>query len=127
VSLDAYQEFWIAWWTALQPKWRHVEIWPFPQASSTSSSWDDILIGGKDGFFIVIMALAWWSIERTKGNGGPTELENAISDVTWVLSNLASVLVARCSPSRLPPPSDRPSTRSHKIGPPNKRPRLARS
>ena len=70
-----------------------MEIWPFPQALSTSSSWDDILIGGKDGFFIVIMTLAWWSIERIKGNSGPTELKNMILDVTWVLSNFASVLV----------------------------------
>ena len=80
-SLSEYQDFWITWWTTIQPGWRQVDRWPFPQASSTTSRWDGILLGGKDRLFIVIMSLMWWFIECMRVSEF-TELRNTISDVS---------------------------------------------
>jgi len=84
---------------ALQPAWRvSTSGWPLSQASSTLSSWDEIIVGGKDGLFIVIMTLSWWIAERDgcedESEGDDLLLEEAMQDVHWVLSNLVSVLAA---------------------------------
>jgi len=96
-SLDTYQAHWIAWWTALQPKWRDVGSWPFPQDPSTDDPWDELLIGGKDGLFVVVMALAWWCIKHA-AEDEPSQLKAAILDVSWVLSNLISALTTKDYP-----------------------------
>jgi len=99
------------------------------------------------------MTLAWWIIKDAEGGSerNDSELEEAIADVSWVLSNLVSVLSAGdpeqislpSSSQDLPPPSKRkPHPRSPsiplsaskrsrhqsrhgmKVGPPKKRPHL---
>lgn len=128
-SLNEYQRLWIAWWTALQPEWRVAGSWPFPQSSSADDPWEDLLIGGKDGLFVVVMTLAWWSIKFADADGDPSHLEAAISDVSWVLSNLISVLTTEDSaPSPVEPlPSERRFQTIPKVGRPNKRHRLPQS
>ena len=134
-----YEGQWLAWWAALQPDWRDVTDWPFPQEFPTGGSWDKILIGGKDGIFIVMMTLSWWSIEQAKDEDESSQLDLAIEDVSWVLSNLNSVLSTGDSgPSLLPPSASRsPRDRKGKgklqprvptrVGLPNKRRRLNKS
>ena len=94
MSLSEYEEFWITWWSVIQPEWQQVGSWPFTQASSSTSLWDDILLGGKDSLFIIIMSLAWWFIKWSGGSSGPMEPKNVILDISWVLSNLVPVLTA---------------------------------
>ncbi|KAI0683300.1 hypothetical protein C8T65DRAFT_543884, partial [Cerioporus squamosus] len=54
---------WVAWWVSLQPACRRVE------GSSTAlhrvvpadkAEWELVWRGGPCGFFLVVMALAWW-------------------------------------------------------------------
>jgi len=134
-SLPNYEKFWICWWSSLQPDWRCIGDWPL--ACDAGGTWDKLLIGGKDGLFIVVMTLAWWITEYTNSGGEDSELEEAIKDVSWVLSNLVSVLSTRdanrpSSTLPLPPHLTSPSVpasggskyRSQqvaKIGPPRKR------
>ena len=51
---------------------------------SVKNLWGDLLVGGKDGLFIVIMSFGWWFIEDTKGkgNGRALQLKAAILDVS---------------------------------------------
>ena len=120
-SLSEYEKSWIAWWTKLQPNWRNMDDWPFPRAATTDDPWDDLLVRGKDGVFVIVMTLAWWSIEHTKMGVKLSQLDAAIADVSWVLFNLISTLSTRDS---LPHISAGPSTGcsrvSRKVGPPNK-------
>jgi len=121
---------WISWWTALQPEWRIAYDWPFPQHVSVDDSWDNLLIGGKDGLFIVIMSLGWWCIEdaKSEGDGRASQLKAAISDVSWVLSHLVSAFSAdelTFYPSSSPTRSSSPVPQvTKKVGRPNKRSRL---
>ena len=124
-SLCKYEESWIAWWAELQPDWRNTDDWPFPQGTSTDDSWDALLVGGKDSLFVVMMTLAWWSIEYKKVGVQLSQLDEAISDVSWVLFNLISVLSTEGSGAS-PPPILAKSLKlrsevSRKVGPPNKR------
>jgi hypothetical protein len=97
-----------------------------------SGPWDDILVGGKDGLFVVIMTLSWWILSGAQGEGSDSQLEEAVADVSWVLSNLVSVLSGRGRPapsssvsrSVSAGRSQRPPLLAVKIGPPKKRARL---
>ena len=123
--------------------------WPLSQGSSTLGSWDEIIVGGKDGLFVVVVSLSWWILKRAEGEDededGNSQLGEAVQDVRWVLENLASVLAAedhglqtpsgRCSPSSAengcpspscsgsesPTKSKRRRDHPTKTGPPNKR------
>jgi hypothetical protein len=131
-SLHTYEQLWIGWWVSLQPDWRKGS-WPLPRDSPADGSWDKLFVGGKDGLFIVLMTLSWWITEHTKGEAEDSELDEAITDVSWVFSNLVSALSAgdpgQPFPSSSVPPQGsqlRPQ-RGMRIGPPRKRSRLHHS
>ena len=87
LSLQKYRELWVCWWTSLQPPWRHMTNWPLPRSSSTDGPWNDLLIGGKDGLFVIIMTLSWWiNKSANKGVGCSLQLKEAVADMSWVLS-----------------------------------------
>ena len=112
-SCLTYQKFWIAWWSSIQPAWRHAENWPLPRKLSVDGPWDNLLVRGKDGLFVVVMSLLWWIIEEAKGESEASELNEAIADVSWVLAKLVSVLSVRgTSPTSSHPASSHP-TSSH--------------
>ena len=69
----------------------------------------------------MIMSLAWWSIEyaRNGDDGGASRFAAAISDVSWVLSNLVSVLST--DGSAFNPVSPPAESSTFKIGRPSKR------
>jgi len=107
--------------------------WPFPQGPPTDDLWDDLLVGGKDGLFVVVMTLAWWSIKYEDTEDEPSQLKAAILDVSWVLSNILSALKTKdytsrpASPPLQSPPPTYHSQATHKVGRPNKRRRLPQS
>ncbi|KAF9779708.1 hypothetical protein BJ322DRAFT_986375, partial [Thelephora terrestris] len=83
-SLEKYTKLWICWWTSLQPDWRKTGRWPLPCRVPVHGGWDELLAGGKDGLFIVVMTLAWWSNAQAEMEGESHQLEAAIADVSWV-------------------------------------------
>ena len=103
-----------------------MDAWPFPQSVPTDGLWDDILIGGKDGLFVVVLTLAWWSVELEKTEDVSSQLDAAILDVSWVLSNLVLALSIKWprSPSSVRSPSRLQGAR---VGPPPKRLCLSKS
>lgn len=140
-SLPAYKESWATWWMSLQPDWRSGG-WPLHCSLSPVGLWNKILVGGKDGLFVVVMSLSWWIIKNAEDKREDSKLEEATADVSWVLSNLVSVLSAGDDeqPSLSSPPplptaspvlvsaspggSQLQSQHATKVGSPNKRSRL---
>lgn len=89
-SVSDFEEKWLAWWAAIQPKWRDVGNWPFTREDARGCDWGDLPDGGKDGLFLVIVSLGWWVIARNPSED--SEVDEAIEDVTWVINNLVSLL-----------------------------------
>ena len=112
----------------LQPEWGHEGSWPLLRDSLASGPWDDILIGGKDGLFVMIMMLSWWILSGAQGEGSNSQLEEAVADISWVLLNLVSVLSSHGWPAPSSSVSQSVSARRSqcapllavKIGPPTK-------
>lgn len=80
-----------AWWWSMQPSWRHPGS-PLEMPSEVSTgSWSHLLCGGPNGLLLVILALAWWMKCSTGTNSSP--IEEAATDVAWVLAQLRLALV----------------------------------
>ena len=108
-TIDSVEEFeasWIKWWTAGQPEWRDTEDWPFEMGDATGKDWCNLPDGGKDGIFVVIVSLAWWVCAR--GSSGGRKLDEALTDVTWVLDGLISYL-STCAITPDSPPASPPT------------------
>jgi hypothetical protein len=85
-----YGDRWNAWWWSMQPSWRDPET-PFDLPSeATAGSWSHLLCGGPNGVLLVILALAWWMKCSSGTNSSP--IEEAATDITWVLGQLCSAL-----------------------------------
>ena len=124
-SVQVFEEQWVKWWSAAQPQWRETQTWPFERVNAAGLDWGQLLNGGKDGLFLVVVSLGWWVHAHDPSED--SELSEAIADVTWVLKSLVSYLAADAiTGSESPPntPSPTPRRKRHdsvKAGPPAKR------
>ena len=76
----------------MQPSWRDPET-PFDLPSeATAASWSHLLCGGPNGVLLVILALAWWM--KCSSDANPSPIEEAATDITWVLGQLCLALNA---------------------------------
>lgn len=123
----AYGKTWLKWWTVIQPDWRDVGSWPFPQDAEEIEGWGKLLYGGKDGIFVVVMSLGWWT--HAEKPSGDSILDDAIDDVSWVLRYLTSSLsspaittrpASSTTTTRSPSPSDTPTPAARRGGGPVK-------
>jgi hypothetical protein len=92
-SIDSVEEFeiqWVQWWLEAQPNWRDTQNWPLGKGEITGKDWGDLLDGGKDGIYLVIVSLAWWI--HARDSSSESKLNKAIEDVSWVLNGLLSSL-----------------------------------
>lgn len=83
-ELDVFISDWVGWWIAIQPSWRQADVWPLPSSTTTARSgedWGPLVRGGCNGFYVVILALAFWS----EAGASDPRLTDAIADVRWVL------------------------------------------
>jgi hypothetical protein len=76
-------------------------------------AWGDLLDGGKDSLFLIVVSLAWWIHAREVLK--ESKVNDAIIDVTWVLDNLISCLAA--DPARPSPTPQRKRTGTAKDQP----------
>lgn len=91
-SVSAFEDEWLAWWSATQPAWRESSNWPFKRGDAVGCDWGDLPEGGKDGLFLIVISLGWWLLARNPSED--SEVDEAIKDVTWVIDNLVSLLSA---------------------------------
>ena len=106
-SIDQFEDQWVQWWSAAQPEWRDTGHWPFAHGE-VAGDWGKLSSGGKDGLFLVMMALGWWAHARDPAVG--SQLDSAISDVSWVMLKLITSLCAHVVTHNISPdPSITPS------------------
>jgi hypothetical protein len=89
-NIVKYKASWQTWWQGLQPKWRLLKDGTFLQkVLDTDEEWEALQRGGPNGFFIIVLAFAWWA-EEAKGKND-TGLLNALDDMTWVIRRMADM------------------------------------
>ncbi|KAF7799680.1 hypothetical protein EIP86_010920 [Pleurotus ostreatoroseus] len=109
------------WWQTLQPKARVQATGGLRRCELSSTEWAGLRKTGKNGFFLVLLGLAWWRASVSDG-ADRVAWNDVASDVLWVLeewkddmmkspdlppSSPASPSASRTSSS--PPPSAAPS------------------
>ena len=86
-----YGDHWNAWWWSMQSGLRDPES-PFNMTIEESGSWSHMLCGRPNVLLLVILALAWWVKYGSGTNLSRSANEEAVKDVTWVLTQLRLAL-----------------------------------
>jgi hypothetical protein len=97
-----FQDEWVGWWTASQPKWRCTQSWPFPQDHEDGGSWDDFPARGQNGVFLAIMATCWWA-RAVESAEDLALFEQAVEDIHWVIKECIRAQSPSASDEHLPP------------------------
>ncbi|PIL29362.1 transporter [Ganoderma sinense ZZ0214-1] len=94
ITPRVFGQAWKDWWTSLQPSSRvdGDTPWPLLRVEPVDcAEWDVLWRAGPNGFFLVVLSLAWWlwavsENEEEEAEGGMTleEVKEAVSDVLWV-------------------------------------------
>ncbi|KAJ7809103.1 hypothetical protein B0H13DRAFT_1668388 [Mycena leptocephala] len=80
--VEAMEDDWWTWWTAINPKWRLRDA---KLVREGSGSWDVLRCPSQNGFLNVIICLKWW---RTQMDTASDTWERAVIDVKWVLEQM---------------------------------------
>jgi hypothetical protein len=80
--VEAMEDDWWTWWTAINPKWR---LRGAKLVREGSGSWDVLRCPSQNGFLNVIICLKWW---RTQMDTASDTWERAVIDVKWVLEQM---------------------------------------
>ncbi|KAH7924725.1 hypothetical protein BV22DRAFT_987241, partial [Leucogyrophana mollusca] len=85
------------WWVYLQPGWRlplgeddvSVSVTSLSQEiPSEGENWSELQKGSTNGFFLILLCLAWWNTALQDSSRGDEELEHkylaVFEDVLWV-------------------------------------------
>jgi hypothetical protein len=91
--MKTYSNNWWVWWMVCQPSWR------IPNSdgkgfrhSSGSGDWSTLLVGGKNGMLLHVMALAWWG---NAALGTAQEMKKwtvAVKEVAWAFKKMHASL-----------------------------------
>lgn len=84
---------WKSWWISLQPPSRlaHGETWPIARVEpSNAEEWDTVHRGGCNGFFLLILTLAWWLSAVQREEGSLEDVLSAVEDVSWVCRTMCA-------------------------------------
>lgn len=88
-DLEKFAEKWRGWWASMQPAWRKLGdlSWPLVRRSHEDEEWPELMRGGKNGFVVVLISLAWWKA-AAKTDSQVLKAASAIEDVEWVLREM---------------------------------------
>jgi hypothetical protein len=87
-NIDGYVGAWITWWTSLQPSWRGLNL--ARKKPMEHESWEQICKGGNNGFFIIMITLAWWKVH----GGASDQFQEMLEDVMWVCEQMMESMEA---------------------------------
>lgn len=74
------------WWISLQPQERVVSDGePLLRQVSEDTDWSILTKSGPNGFFIIMLVLAWW-VKSANTPGLLVEFNNFMGDVNWALT-----------------------------------------
>ncbi|KAH9894842.1 hypothetical protein C8Q73DRAFT_645790, partial [Cubamyces lactineus] len=82
---------WKDWWRHLQPSLRLPQegMWPLPRVTPVDpDEWDALCRGGNNGFFLIVLTLAWWISACHVEEQPLDDVLQAVEDVLWVCLTL---------------------------------------
>jgi len=77
----------MAWWIAIQPKWRLADDSSFVYSTPAGEDWRFLHKGGSAGLYIVVVALSWW-VKILTLEDPHIRVWTAVRDVTWVIDQI---------------------------------------
>lgn len=88
---------WKKWWASLQPSVRTADgAWPLPRVEPVDpTDWNVVAKGGGNGFFLVVLTLAWWLWAVMHENMSMIDVLEAVEDVSWVLNMVTAYVKTR--------------------------------
>ncbi|KAK6996614.1 hypothetical protein R3P38DRAFT_3221658 [Favolaschia claudopus] len=110
VNPDAFGKTWWEWWIDINPEWRGTDRRLKRGGEDEEGRWDCLDLYGQNGFLNVLITLKWWrdALEEIS-----PDWEEAVDDVTWVLSAMESDINMKntspvTQPSKSPSPTEPP-------------------
>jgi hypothetical protein len=92
MQIDDFSTDWWQWWEILQPEWRG-DGPDFSRDIPEDASWTEICKGGPNGFFIILLSIAWWGVAvQDQSSGIQGDWYDAYEDVSWVLDSMIDLL-----------------------------------
>jgi hypothetical protein len=85
-ELPAFSTSWWTWWKALQPDSCIGDGGKLTREAQ-GELWEEMRKGSQNGFFMVILTLAWWREAAVKAND-TTGFTTALNDVSWVVDHM---------------------------------------
>lgn len=87
-EVERYGEDWLKWWCDLQPPFRGKDPMAMSRVTDSTAEWSQLLKGGPNGFFVILLALGWWYIGVKSAGGDCSDCNHAFADVQWVLEQM---------------------------------------
>jgi hypothetical protein len=86
LDLHKFESDFLAWWTSLQPKWRHHGS---KLLRTGGNDWEPLRRTGVNGLLSVLAALFFW--RYAIGKGETLVWERSLDDVVWALQGLSQL------------------------------------
>ena len=90
-DLQTFVSVWKGWWVSLQPESRVQKGNKLGQVIDAGEKWEKLCKGGINGFFNIVVSLAWWRAAITS----PAQqkvLTEMVHDVSWVQDQIIGCL-----------------------------------
>jgi len=78
----------MAWWIAIQPKWRIADDGSFNYEVPKDEDWSVLHKGGMAGLYTVVVALSWW-VRVLTPEMPSFRAWGAVRDVQWVIDQIS--------------------------------------
>ena len=66
---------------------RRGDEWPLVQDNDEDYDWTELTKGGRNGFYLLILALAWWkTVVKTAADH--SAFDSAVMEMTWALESI---------------------------------------
>jgi len=77
----------MAWWIAIQPKWRLADDGSFIYSMLAGEDWHSLHKGSSSGLYIIVITLSWW-VKTLTLDDSHIHIWTAVHDITWVIDQV---------------------------------------
>jgi hypothetical protein len=82
-DVSTFAVTWKRWWNSLQPESRVQRRSTFVNVVGENETWEALKKGGMNGFFNIVVSLAWW-YKALKTSAQRKTFMEMVNDVLWV-------------------------------------------